>query len=145
LPHTRSAISNPAMPSSNHLMPAVSVALVRGDQVLLVKRGHAPSKGAFAFPGGRVESGESLEKAARRELLEETGLLAGELHQVEIIETESEPGQTGFRLHVFAGPYIGGDAVAADDADAAGWYSLGDMAHLPVLASVVAVARKLLA
>lgn len=132
------------MANDYELLPAVSVALVRGGRVLLVKRGHAPSKGFFAFPGGRVEPGENLEAAARRELAEETGLQAGELRQVDMIETEREPGQRAFRLHVFAGPYVGGEAVAADDADEAAWYSLAEMAHLPVLASVVAVARKLL-
>lgn len=133
------------MTNDDELALAVSVALVRGDQVLLVKRGHAPSKGFFAFPGGRVEAGESLENAARRELLEETGLKAGDLRRVDMIDTEREPGQTAFRLHVFAGSYIDGEAIAADDADEAGWYSLEQMVRLPVLASVVTVARKLLA
>ena len=132
------------MSNNNELVPAVSVALVRGERVLLVQRGHAPSKGFFAFPGGRVESGETLEAAARRELFEETGLAAGDLEQIETIETEPEPGQRPFRLTVFTGLYAGGEAIAADDADDAGWYSLEEMARLPVLESVIAVARKLL-
>ena len=63
---------------------AVSVALLRGERVLLVRRGRAPAMGLFAFPGGRVEAGETLEDAVRRELREETGLEAEAIAPVSI-------------------------------------------------------------
>lgn len=46
----------------------------RGGRVLLVKRKNPPNERKWALPGGLVELGETTEKAAAREVLEETGL-----------------------------------------------------------------------
>ena len=44
------------------------------DKILLVKRDTIPFRGYWALPGGRVELGETVEKAVEREVKEETGL-----------------------------------------------------------------------
>jgi len=46
----------------------------RRGAILLVERGGHPLKGYWSLPGGLVETGESLDEAVRREILEETGL-----------------------------------------------------------------------
>lgn len=118
--------------------PAVSVALINGGSVLLVKRGREPSKGQFAFPGGRVEPGETLEQAARRELMEETGLQAGPLTLAKALDIDAPPFL--FRLHVFVAPYLGGTPRPGDDAEEADWYPLDRLSGLPLSESVLEVA-----
>lgn len=122
--------------------PAVSVALRRGDRLLLVLRARAPSRGFYAFPGGHVEEGETLEDAARRELAEETGLKALALAPLAQLHVEGDA--VDYALHVFSGLHAGGEAVAADDAETAGFYTLEEMERMPVLDSVLAVGRTLL-
>ncbi|MDR7031799.1 NUDIX hydrolase [Mesorhizobium sp. BE184] len=127
-------------------MPAVSVAVVRGDTVLLVKRALPPSQGLYAFPGGKVESEETLEQAARRELMEETGLEANDFRPVEtiFIEGSSEGHPVDYRLTVFGARYVSGEAMAADDAESAAFYTLAEMSDLPLAGSVFTIASELL-
>ena len=53
---------------------AVGAIVRRGDDLLLIRRGHEPAAGEWSVPGGRVEPGEMLMEAVTRELHEETGL-----------------------------------------------------------------------
>lgn len=55
----------------------VGFAVVKAGHLLILTRAHEPRRGWLDLPGGFIEEGESLEAAARRELLEETGLSVG--------------------------------------------------------------------
>lgn len=127
------------------LAPAVSVAILHEGRVLLVRRGREPSKGSYAFPGGRVEAGEALEDAARRELLEETALTAGALAPLTTVIVSDRHGVPVFELTVFHGTDVSGVLAPGDDAEAAGWFDAVEMAALPVLDDVSAIAQALLA
>ena len=128
--------------AGKQIIPAVSVALRRDDTLLLVRRGQAPSRGYYAFPGGRVEPGEALEAAARRELAEETGLTVGEISPLVLVHVEGDA--VDYNLQVFAGTYCGGEPLAASDADEAAFFTLVEMERLLVPESVLEVGRGLL-
>ncbi|CAN7384179.1 NUDIX hydrolase [Mesorhizobium caraganae] len=127
-------------------LPAVSVAVVRGTTVLLVKRARPPSQGVYAFPGGKVEPGEALEQAAARELLEETGLRAKHYRPLRDIHIDGsgENHPVDYLLTVFGAVYAGGEATASDDAETAAFYTLNEMIDMPLAGDVFEVAEELL-
>jgi len=63
---------------------------VSSGELLLVRRGREPFRGAWALPGGFVEPTESVEMAVARELEEETGLRA---RPVGLLGVYSRPGR----------------------------------------------------
>lgn len=95
-----------------------------GDEVLLIKRAREPFKGLWALPGGFVDENESLEHAAARELLEETGLRRVHLDQIGAF---GDPGRDprGHTVSVVFAAVVDEriDAHAADDASDAAWHS----------------------
>lgn len=111
-----------------------------------MKRGRGPSLGLYAFPGGRVEPGETLEAAARRELFEETGLSVREVTPVRavLLPSESDPAWPAFQLTVFRGDGADGAPLAQDDAAEAGFYTLEQMASLQLAPFVFEVASEIL-
>ena len=124
---------------------AVSAAICHQGRFLLVRRGRAPARGLYAFPGGRVEAGETLEEAVRREVIEETGALLSDVaHLVDLeLASEQENERIEFILSVHKAGFAGGEIVAGDDAEAAFWFTLEEMAALPLAGSVLEIARNI--
>lgn len=127
--------------SSPRPVLGVSVAIWRDGQVLLVRRGHAPFKDHWSLPGGRVEFGETLHEAARREIAEETGLAIGRPHLVETLDMIDDDAKTHFVVVVFTASADGEERAASDAAETA-WFAPTDIASLkttPDLARIIAL------
>jgi 8-oxo-dGTP diphosphatase len=92
------------------------VVLVEGEEILLIRRGHAPDAGRWSLPGGRALAGESPHETARREAFEETGLalaIGSALGTAELVGTAASYLVTNFAATRTAGavPCAGSDAV----------------------------------
>lgn len=115
---------------------AVGAVVIKGNKVLLVQRGKAPSDGLWAIPGGRIEIGESLQEAAEREILEETGVIiqAGDpIHTMDIIvRDESERVKYHYVIVDLLADYVSGEPRAGDDARDVAWVGPGDLSRLPL-------------
>ena len=108
---------------------AVGAVAVRGDELLLIRRGHGPAAGEWSVPGGRVEHGEPLSVAVLRELREETGLeaMCGPLvGWVERIGPDHHYVILDFEVTVLDDR----DPEAGDDAAEARWVPVGDVAEM---------------
>ena len=120
---------------------------LRGDDlaVLLIRRKEEPFKGCWALPGGFVNENESLERAAARELYEETGLSGVRLEQLGAFGDPGRDPRGRTISVVFLGRVDAAKvkAVAADDAAEVGWFPLH---RPPQLAfdhrTILALARK---
>jgi 8-oxo-dGTP diphosphatase len=113
---------------SQQITLAVGAIVIRDDALLMVRRGREPNQGLWSIPGGRVEPGEYLSDAVKREVKEETALdvQVGEL--VGILEV---PGDDHFVILDFgATTSDGAEPVAGDDADEVRWVPLDDVSSL---------------
>ena len=112
------------------LIPRTAIFVRRGDEYLLIKG--APTKRAWAGKynclGGHVERGEDILSAAKRELLEETGL-AADLWLCGTVIVDA--GEIGIALYIFVGEDPLGELKPSKEGTIE-WVRLGALANLPV-------------
>lgn len=129
------------MTRSERPQVGVGVAVVDDDRILLVKRGREPSKGLWAVPGGKVDWGEPMREAARREVLEETGLDVDVGEVIWVGEHLSEDHH--IVLIDFIGAVKGGSLEAADDAEEVRWVDLSVAEDYPLTPTMYELVEEL--
>ena len=132
----------------------VGAVVVKDGKAIIIKRANEPYKGQWSIPGGRVELGESLADAVRREIREETGLEVDVGPVIEVFERvmrddNSQPVMESARVVRFhfviidyLCTWVSGTLSAGDDADAAVWVTSDELPQYDIRASAVSVIRK---
>jgi len=110
--------------------PAVGVVCLRGDSVLLIRRGTPPRQGEWSLPGGRIEPGERAVDAALRELREETGVEAEITGLIDVVDGLFPEAGRHYVLIDYAARWLSGEPVAGDDAAEARFVALDEVGTL---------------
>lgn len=93
--------------------------------LLMVQRATEPGRGLWTIPGGRVEAGESLTDAVRREVREESGLEVDVGELAGVFEVTGDPHYV--ILDYLAAPAGATDPIPGDDAADVRWVPLAEV------------------
>ena len=107
---------------------AAGVVCLRGEDVLLIRRGTPPREGEWSLPGGRIEFGERAADAALRELREETGCEAELVGLIDVVDGLME--DRHYVLIDYAARWLSGEPRAGDDAREARFFPSAELSAL---------------
>jgi 8-oxo-dGTP diphosphatase len=120
---------------TRRVLAASGVVRDQQGRFLLVLRANDPEAGRWTVPGGRVDAGETLQQAAAREVVEETGLDCEILHELWSLDVAH--GDVVYEIHDFLARPVGGELRAGDDAADAGWFTPDEMARMPLTSDLL--------
>jgi ADP-ribose pyrophosphatase YjhB (NUDIX family) len=135
----------PVCPACGHVVffdpkVAVVVFVAQNGAVLLIKRGYDPGKGRWALPAGFVDAVEDPQEAARREVLEETGLEVTVDRLLDVLFRPDDDGLADIVL-AYAARVTGGTLQADDDAEAAAWFPADALPDIALVTTIRLIER----
>ena len=124
----------------------VGVIVFRDQEVLLVKRKKEPNKGQWSIPGGKQMIGETVAKAAQRELLEETGVKVDPLLLVDVVDAIIPDAEGKIKYHYTLVDYMGqwhsGESRPGDDAQEVRWVHLNELSSFSLMGKTMNIIQK---
>ncbi|MCE9643564.1 MAG: 8-oxo-dGTP diphosphatase [Candidatus Andersenbacteria bacterium] len=87
----------------------------QGDKILLGKAKRGKGEGKWNGFGGKVEEGEDIEDAAKREVLEECGLVVSNLEKVGVLDFTLPEEEKVWQVHIFKTIDFSGELIETDE------------------------------
>lgn len=126
-------------------VPRIGIACIvqKEGKILLGRRKGSHGLGSWAPPGGHLEFGESVEACAKRELLEETGLMPLFMRMGPWVENVMEQGKKHYiTLFVFIDRFVGEvTLLEPDKCEGWDWYSRSSLPN-PLFPSIHSLLEK---
>jgi 8-oxo-dGTP diphosphatase len=115
-------------------LPVSGVGVVvynKAGKILLIKRAKEPNKGRWSIPGGAIELGETINRAAEREVLEECSVKIKIERVLDAVENMVKDDKGRIKYHYviidLLARYISGKLKAGTDASECGWFTPGEI------------------
>ena len=107
---------------------ATLVFLIKDHEILLIKKKRGFGANKYNGVGGKVQQGERLEDAARREVLEEVGVKVGKLQYRGVLKFYSVQREPDWIVHVFLTKDFTGSPHPSPEADPK-WFKISEIPY----------------
>ena len=112
----------------------VGAVVLRGNEVLLIRRGKPPRMGDWSLPGGMQEIGETVFEAAVREVQEETGVTICDIALIDVVDSITLDDDARVQFHYtlidVVSKWRSGEPAGGSDAMHAEFVSLDDVSKM---------------
>ena len=98
------------------------------EKILLGKARRGKGMGKWNGFGGKVEAGESIEDAAKREVLEEAGITVADINKVGVIDFVLPGEEQIWQVHIFSASSFTGEPTESEEMEPK-WFTIADIPY----------------